>query len=56
MQISNDYWLQKAKGYDPPNRDMKVADLIADYLHHLEVKTVFVVTGGAALHLIHSLY
>lgn len=55
MQISNDYWLQKAKGYDPPNRDMKVADLIADYLHHLEVKTVFVVTGGAALHLIHSL-
>jgi acetolactate synthase-1/2/3 large subunit len=54
VQISNNYWLQKAKDYSPPNRDMKVVDLIAEYLHNLEVKIVFVVTGGAALHLIHS--
>jgi acetolactate synthase-1/2/3 large subunit len=54
VQVSNNYWLQKAKDYAPPNRDMKVVDLIADYLHNLEVKIVFVVTGGAALHLIHS--
>ena len=33
---------------------MKVVDLVTEYLEYLGVNVVFVVTGGAALHLIHS--
>jgi len=47
-------YLACAKSYMPPSKEMKAVDLISDYMEYLDVDVVFVVTGGAALHLIHS--
>ena len=34
---------------------VKLSDFIADFISKKKVKTVFAVSGGASLHLIHSI-